>query len=614
MSIDKDLIKKFGKGAFISGDELCNHTNETIHVSPRIDLLLGGGIPGGSVVTLAGDPKCGKGLPLSAKVMTPSGPEQMGSIELEDEVCTPDGKTAKVCGVFKQGIRPTFKITFSNGDTCICDDNHLWKTKRHPDSMNWEVISITEMANLFSEGYELEIPSVDICKFSEKYVSLSPFILGCAICSNNEDGSTSDSYVNEELEKLGLIGISKKDRYIPDIYKYNNTDRRRRILEGINLQLNNDSDEPHYKVMSNRLANDIKDIYQSLGMTCHIIETYEDNIQFFECKVSWKWDGFGTRRIINIEKGEETETVCIKLDNEDGLFITDNFIVTHNTVTALHILGKAQQAGRQAFYINVEGRIKPRDLDGISCLDTSKLNIVRSYRDNSGQSHILKADEFLSIVENIVHNVPGAVIVIDSISQLVTSGEVDGELGKQDRAPGAMLMAKFCRRISNVLPVNDIVLIGILHFIANTSGYGKVKFASGGNKIKYAMDVGLECKKYTIMRDGTTSDEGNPIGQEVTWVTTSTAFAPPGQSGTSMITYGTGIDEVYEMVDIGIDCGFIEKAASWFTMSYMKEIIGDSFTEKDYRCQGKPKLSARLKENKEEREALEKALHKMLGF
>lgn len=289
------------------------------------------------------------------------------------------------------------------------------------------------------------------------------------------------------------------------------------------------------------------------------------------------------------------------------------------TVTALHILGKAQQLGRETFFLNIEGRIKPRDLDGIACLDTSKLNIVRSYRDENGQSRILKAHEFLTIAENIIHNRPGAVIVIDSVSQLVTSGEMENELNKQDRAPGATLMAKFCRRLSNVIPVNDIVLIGILHFIANTSGYGKSKLVSGGNKIKYAMDVGLECKSFKIVREGGT-EEGRPLGQEIEWITTSTAFAPPGQRATSMLTYGIGIDELYEMVDMGIEFGFIMQSGAWYKLMYMEEIVGvEEWGEgkdagKKFNVQGKQNLVNRLRENEDERIHLEKAFHAMMGI
>lgn len=284
------------------------------------------------------------------------------------------------------------------------------------------------------------------------------------------------------------------------------------------------------------------------------------------------------------------------------------------TVTSLHILGKAQQIGRPAVFLNVEGRIKPRDLAGISCLDASNLHIVRSYRDSeTGKTRILEAHEFLQAAEDAIHNRPGAVVVIDSVSQFVTGGEMENELNKQDRAPGATLLSKFCRRLSNVIPVNDIILIGVLQYYANTSGYGKTKVVGGGNKIKYALDIGLECHSFEFVREGGTK-EGRPVGQSVEWITTSTAFAPPGQRASSMITFGTGIDELYEMVDMGIELGFILQAGAWYTLSYMEDVVGKEWNDKQYKEQGKEKLVNRLRTNVDEREALEKAFHEMMGL
>jgi len=281
------------------------------------------------------------------------------------------------------------------------------------------------------------------------------------------------------------------------------------------------------------------------------------------------------------------------------------------TVSSLHILGKAQQLGRPTYYLDVEGRLKERDVNGIECLDKEKLTVVHSYRDeDTGQSKIFKAHEFLDIAENLAHNKPGAVIVIDSISQLLTAGESEKNLGEQSRAPGAMLMAQFCKRMSNVVPVNDVVIIGIVHLIANTSGYGPALVESGGNKIQYAMDIGLKCQSFKFIRDG--GVDSPPVGQEVEWLTTSTAFAPPGQKTTSTITYGVGIDEIGELVDLGIEFGIIQQGGAWFTLSYMEE-YDTNYEEKKYKAQGKPKLISRMKENKQERMCLDKAIRSMIG-
>lgn len=287
------------------------------------------------------------------------------------------------------------------------------------------------------------------------------------------------------------------------------------------------------------------------------------------------------------------------------------------TLTSLHILAKAQLVNRPVYFLNVEGRIKTRDLKGIKGLDLDKLNIVRSYKDENGKTRILTAREFLTAAEHTIHNVPGAVIVIDSISQLATDKELELELGEMDRASGAILMAKFCKRLSNVIPINDIILVGIQHFISNVSGMGKWKIASGGRKIQYACDVGLECKKFAFIHEG--GEEGPVIGQTVDWITTSTALnAAPGQKTTSVIRYGIGIDELQEIVDIGIDFGFIEQRGTWFRLNFAADADDDFDPEikdawKPYQVQGKENLTNRLRESEAEFKLLEFSLHEMMG-
>ena len=45
-------------------------------------------------------------------------------------------------------------------------------------------------------------------------------------------------------------------------------------------------------------------------------------------------------------------------------------------------------------------------------------------------------------------------------------------MNKMQRADGAKLLAKFCRKVANVIPVNKNIVIGITHLMGNPTGYG----------------------------------------------------------------------------------------------------------------------------------------------
>lgn len=282
------------------------------------------------------------------------------------------------------------------------------------------------------------------------------------------------------------------------------------------------------------------------------------------------------------------------------------------TISALHIAGNAQQLGRKVYYFNIEGRIKSRDLQGIKHLDQDKLTIVRSYKNDEGESRILTAEEYLTIAEHVIHNVPGSVLIFDSVSQLATEKDLNADIGDQLRAPGPVLMAQFLKKMSNVVPVNDNIIISILHLIANTSGFGASKVPSGGRKIFYAADIILTAKSFKYIRPGVQkedTDEGTEpaIGQEVVWLTTSTATIAPGQKITSIIRYGIGIDEIAELIKLGVDTGFIMASGAWLKLTYLKDKVDEIPN-----IQGREKLYHYFCEHNDHLEILRQEIRKML--
>lgn len=235
------------------------------------------------------------------------------------------------------------------------------------------------------------------------------------------------------------------------------------------------------------------------------------------------------------------------------------------TISALHFAGKAQKHGRKVHYLNIEGRLKSRDLAGIKTLNVDEVNIVGSVK-----GKILTGEEYLTIARYLVDNDPGSVIILDSVCQLTTESEfnkttTDGS----GRSGQGKILAEFCRQISNTLPVNDNIVIAITHLHANTSGFGGSPWSEGGgNKIKYAVDVKLQAKFFKDWKVG--SEDSDPIGQTVNWETHSTATIAPGKRIDSNLRYGTGIDEVWEWIDIGISLGIVNKSGAWYTFEGTK--------------------------------------------
>ncbi len=242
------------------------------------------------------------------------------------------------------------------------------------------------------------------------------------------------------------------------------------------------------------------------------------------------------------------------------------------TTTSLYLAGNAQQPeygygsfkdGREVYYLNIEGRLKKRDLEGIPHINKDKFHII-----GSQQGKILHAEEYLQIAEKIINQVPGSVVIIDSYSALCTEAEITSDMGKMQRADGAKLLAKFCRKVANVIPVNKNIVIGITHLMGNPTGYGAEFKEKSGQAVAYQTDIKLRAKRFSPWKVG---KEDTQIGQEVEWQVVTSALGSPGGNIVSHLRYGEGIDKHMELFSLAVDIGLINKGGAWYTFSSLPD-------------------------------------------
>lgn len=275
------------------------------------------------------------------------------------------------------------------------------------------------------------------------------------------------------------------------------------------------------------------------------------------------------------------------------------------TTTSLDFASTAQQekyngdnGPRNVYYLNIEGRLKKRDLEGISGLDLSRFHII-----GSQQGKILRAEEYLQIAERIINEEPECVLIIDSYSALCTEAEITSDMGKMQRADGAKLLAKFCRKVANVIPVNKNIVIGITHLMGNPTGYGAEFKEKSGQAVAYQTDIKLRAKSF---KSWTLSSDNTPIGQEIEWQVICSAIGPPGATMTSYVRYGQGIDKAKELVMLGADFGLIKSAGAWYTTEFMGE--------KAQKFQGAEKVRDFLLQDEKAYQNLYSQIKEMMGI
>ena len=78
---------------------------------------------------IIGEPGTGKAQPLSCLVRTVGGWKPMGDVVAGDRVVTPRGATAGVVGVFPQGVTDVFSVVLEDGRLTFASGDHLWRAR-----------------------------------------------------------------------------------------------------------------------------------------------------------------------------------------------------------------------------------------------------------------------------------------------------------------------------------------------------------------------------------------------------------------------------------------------------------------------------------------------------
>lgn len=658
----KDIKKKYGD-IIKTGTQIIETKKnlKTISISPILDVQLKGGIREGTWLMLSGAQKSGKAQPLSSTIYTPIGPVQMRDLQIGNIICGDKGPT-KVMGIYPQGEKTVYKVSFSDGTSCLCDGGHLWFVKKNYDSCDiWETKTTEELLQHISYT-DRDRWCVPICpvEFYSKEVPLNPYAMGVLLADGvldktvpsvditpmhvreefrsiiaeyslyvNSDnqivqipdtGLPNVNYVSYVIKSLGL-NVSRKELKIPDLYKYNSMPCRMSLLRGI-MSANGSQHKNgylEYNCSNEQFASDIAEVARSCGFFVTL------NINDSVCKIVVNTDNPGdlmgrekevttkkktTKTISSITEAGREFCQCIEVDSASGLYITDGLNVTHNTTTAMQIAFNCQQEGRPIIYINAEGRLSEMNFD-VDGLDPEKMIII------TAEDEPISAEVFLEITLKLISakENEGALCIIDSVSSLIPSKELDEDVTGSMRPGLPKILSNFVKKAGQIVPNNKITMVMITHLITNTSGYGPSKMADCGVKIQYQADTRLEVKSIAPWMEG----ETNQIGQAVNWKIHYSSMGATGIECQSWIRYGKGLDKTQELLILGEEMGLISKAGAWFTCDYVREdpnfatLFPGEDVEKFAKFQGQEKLYNFLDTNEQALKLLNDKIREMLS-
>jgi chaperonin GroEL len=170
----------------------------------------------------------------------------------------------------------------------------------------------------------------------------------CGSVQKNVNPKEKKSIIKKILADLGLLGTNSHTKFIPKMYLYSSVENRKKLLKGLLDTDGHISDRGlfQFSTVSEQLFNDFIELSRSLGkqIYCKTQARKTDDGSYSEKPIHKVCELKGNRyglKISRIEKtGKYTEMRCIKVSNDDHLYITNDFVPTHNTTTAT-VLGYA---------------------------------------------------------------------------------------------------------------------------------------------------------------------------------------------------------------------------------------------------------------------------------
>lgn len=237
--------------------------------------------------------------------------KMIGNIVVGDKIYDDKGNLVEVVGVYPQGKVTTYRVVFEDGRNVICCGNHQWRVNH---GGKWHVRSLRSIAGLdyksmsIPVGEALNYPTAKLPVPPSAYASMLAAYLG------------------------GYGGDMFFDKYICKKFLRSSIDQKKDFIENFIRSFRNVVTGEE-ELMLSHIDMDVINFVQRMFWASGWYAKLEGNKLILsrnrkELKI----------RSISIH-GKEHAT-CITVDNDSHLFLTTNYIVTHNTAIMSSFLAR----------------------------------------------------------------------------------------------------------------------------------------------------------------------------------------------------------------------------------------------------------------------------------
>lgn len=237
--------------------------------------------------------------------------KMIGNIVVGDKIYDDKGNLVEVVGVYPQGKVTTYRVVFEDGRNVICCGNHQWRVNH---GGKWHVRSLRSIAGLdyksmsIPVGEALNYPTAKLPVPPSAYASMLAAYLG------------------------GYGGDMFFDKYVCKKFLRSSIDQKKDFIENFIRSFRNVVTGEEELTLSH-IDMDVINFVQRMFWASGWYAKLEGNKLILS----------RNRKELKIRSisicGKEHAT-CITVDNDSHLFLTTNYIVTHNTAIMSSLLAR----------------------------------------------------------------------------------------------------------------------------------------------------------------------------------------------------------------------------------------------------------------------------------
>lgn len=317
-----------------------------------------------------GDPGSGKSSPLDTPVMTPEGIVTMGDLRPGMEVFTPHGDPTRVETIHPQGELNTYLVTAADGRTLETSDEHLWHVTSLEDLTNWRNMELKDFMNdLVDEdgNYKWMIPAPRPLEFQEQLLAADPYTIGLVAVAGPEVQAELQLNVTPTASAIKDMIYVELHSSIPSQYLTGSVEQRIALLQGV-LDASATANEGIITASSLHpvIAAQVQALVWSLGgvaqlesdaapLTDVVMELPADIVPFRD-RSDVTYEPSGLTRfmlpVVSVEFSGVKEQVCITVADDEHLYVSGEFVTSHNTFFAQNFATQCVLYGLPVFFIN----------------------------------------------------------------------------------------------------------------------------------------------------------------------------------------------------------------------------------------------------------------------